>query len=225
MDSIYDILLQMPLFQGVSPEHLTEILEKVRFDFRKASKGETIAYQGEFCSELIFVIKGKLSSRCEVLSESPFQVMEYYDAPELIEPYSLMGYQSCYTSTYNAAGDVHYFVISKLSVLSCLCEYEIFRMNFLNLLSRRAQLLRLKIMAPSGVTVSAKIYNWMRRMCEKETGRKVFKIRMEDLAALIDETRLNVSKLLNEWQEQGLLRLSRLRIEVSAMEALKEIAT
>lgn len=225
MDSIYDILLQMPLFQGVSPEHLTEILEKVRFDFRKANKGETIVYQGEFCSELIFVIKGKISSRCEILSDIRFQVMEYCDAPELIEPYSLMGYQSCYTATYKAAGEVNYFVISKLSVLSCLCEYEIFRMNFLNLLSRRAQLLRMKIMTPVGGEVAAKVYNWMWRMCEKEVGRKVFKIRMEDLALMIDETRLNVSKLLNEWQGRGLLRLSRLRVEVPAMEALKGIET
>ena len=32
---------------------------------------------------------------------------------------------------------------------------------------------------------------------------------MEDLASLIDETRINVSKVLNDLQEQGLVQLSR----------------
>lgn len=221
MDSIYDVLLQMPLFQGLSLDHFTEILEKVRFDFRKANDGEVMAYQGDPCTEFLYIIRGTVSSHCE--RENPrFQIMEYLETPELLEPYSLMGYDSSYTSTYRAYGEVNYVAINKSFVLSTLCEYEIFRLNFLNMLSRRTQLLREKVMLPAGDSISLKVWNWMWRFCEKEYGRKLFMIRMEDLAEMVDETRLNVSKLLNEWETNNLLHLGRLRIEVPRLEAVRQ---
>ncbi len=220
MDSIYDILLQVPLFQGLSLEHFTEILEKVRFDFRKATPGEVLVYQGDVCGELLYAIKGDMSVR----SEKPFgescQVIECMQAPELIEPYSLMGYQQSYTATYRAVSEVNYVIIEKSFVLSCLCEYEIFRMNYLNILSRRVQLLQEKLQVPVGNTTSEKVYNWMCRICERESGNKMFQMRMEDLAVLVDDTRLNISRVLNAWQGRGLLRISRLRIEVFDLAAL-----
>ena len=48
------------------------------------------------------------------------------------------------------------------------------------------------------------------------------KIKMEDLASLIDETRINVSKVLNDLQEQGLVQLSRKEISIPALEKLTE---
>ena len=56
----------------------------------------------------------------------------------------------------------------------------------------------------------------------KPEGKKIFKIKMEDLASLIDETRINVSKVLNDLQEQGLVQLSRKEISIPALEKLTE---
>ena len=43
---------------------------------------------------------------------------------------------------------------------------------------------------------------------------------MEDLADLIDDTRINVSKILNELKQEGLVSLSRREIEIPDMNAL-----
>ena len=56
----------------------------------------------------------------------------------------------------------------------------------------------------------------------KPEGKKILKIKMEDLASLIDETRINVSKVLNDLQEQGLVQLSRKEIYIPALEKLTE---
>jgi CRP-like cAMP-binding protein len=56
----------------------------------------------------------------------------------------------------------------------------------------------------------------------KPEGKKILKIKMEDLASLIDETRINVSKVLNDLQEQGLVQLSRKEISIPALEKLTE---
>ena len=38
---------------------------------------------------------------------------------------------------------------------------------------------------------------------------KVLKVKMDDLANLLDDTRLNVSCVLNKWQEEGLIEMRR----------------
>lgn len=45
---------------------------------------------------------------------------------------------------------------------------------------------------------------------------------MEDLATLIDDTRINVSKVLNKFQEEGLIQLKRKEIHIPALEKLIE---
>ena len=45
---------------------------------------------------------------------------------------------------------------------------------------------------------------------------------MEDLAQLIDDTRINVSKILNDWQNKKLIKLSRKKIIINDLKALIE---
>jgi CRP-like cAMP-binding protein len=43
---------------------------------------------------------------------------------------------------------------------------------------------------------------------------------MEDLATLLDDRRINVSRMLNELQAEGLVTLRRKEIEIPALEKL-----
>ena len=53
-------------------------------------------------------------------------------------------------------------------------------------------------------------------------GPKVLYARMEDLAVLLNDTRINISTALNEMQAQGLLQLNRKRICIHDLGALVE---
>ena len=48
---------------------------------------------------------------------------------------------------------------------------------------------------------------------------------MEELADLIDETRINVSRMLNDMQQKGLLQLKRKAIAIYDLEALASSLT
>jgi DNA-binding transcriptional ArsR family regulator len=58
-----------------------------------------------------------------------------------------------------------------------------------------------------------------------DSGQKCLKIKMETLAELIDESRLNVSHELNALQREGLLRLGRKEIVVPELRTLTESLT
>lgn len=206
MNSTYDLLRLMPLLQGISFEDFTKILEKCPFDFRKVSENDCVIRQGETCQELLYLIKGKFAATTEL---GKFTMEEQVSGPCLIEPYSLMGYNGCYVSTYRAEENSSFFALRKVEVLNHLCEYPIVRMNLLNILSRRAQVLREKLLRPVGSSSEEKIKYWLFRICNTLEGKKTFHIRMEDLAEEVDETRLSVSKVLSTWRRAGLASTSR----------------
>lgn len=62
MDSMYDVLLQLPLFQGVSRAKISELIEKTKFHFLKYKSGEQIVSKGEECTHLKFLISGCVRS-------------------------------------------------------------------------------------------------------------------------------------------------------------------
>ena len=58
MESIFEILMDLPLFQGVSREKLSELIEKTPFHFLKYTDGEQIIIPGDTCSHIKFIISG-----------------------------------------------------------------------------------------------------------------------------------------------------------------------
>jgi hypothetical protein len=52
-------------------------------------------------------------------------------------------------------------------------------------------------------------------------GKKQLKIKMEDFAAIMGETRLSVSKCLNQLEKDGLVILRRTEVEIPELSILK----
>ena len=90
MNTMFDTLLQLPLFQGLAQEDFTNILGKVKLSFTKHKAGEVIVKAGDTCSKLIFVLKGEISS-CTSSANTSYSSTEYFQAPYVIEPQSLFG--------------------------------------------------------------------------------------------------------------------------------------
>ena len=219
--SMYDTLLQLPLFQGLCKDDFTSIIEKVKFHFHHIEAGKKIFAQGETCKQLAFLLEGEVSSL--TLSENHnYQLTEIHQGLAAIEPYSLFGMQTVYTATYKAHTRVKLLTIDKAFVLSDLSNFEIFRINFLNLLSNRCQTTSYKLRNSRTGNIKEKLADFFVLRCAKPQGEKTLRITMEDLAGLINETRINVSRLLNELQEKGVIQLRRKEIAVPALEKLLE---
>ena len=216
---MYDTLLQLPLFQGLGKGDFTSIIEKVKFHFHHIEAGKTIFTQGDTCQQLVFLLDGRIMSHTSN-KELCYQLWETHEGPSIIEPYSLFGMQPSYTATYKAHTKVRLLTIDKAYVLSDLNNYEIFRINFLNILSNRCQTTHHKLKNIRTGNLKEKLADFFMLRCTKAEGEKILRITMEDLASLINETRINVSKLLNELHEKGIIQLRRKEIGVPALEKL-----
>ena len=220
---MYEALLQLPLFQGLCTDDFTCIIEKVKFHFRSYSGNDIIMNQGEVCNQLAFLLEGNLLSK-RTDDKHEFRLIETISAPAIIEPYSLFGMYPYYESTYQAQGEVKLLIIDKSYILSELSNYEIFRLNYLNLLSNRAQVNQRKLWNTHIGSLDEKLANFFLVRCLKLEGAKTLQIGMEELARLINETRINVSRKLNELREKGVIHLKRKEILIPEIaDFLKEL--
>ena len=89
MDSMYDVLLQLPLFQGVSRMKMSEIIEKTRFHFLKYQDNEIIAHRGEECTHMKFIVSGSARSELKNIS-GKIRVSETLHAPNILYPNHLV---------------------------------------------------------------------------------------------------------------------------------------
>ena len=220
METMFDTLLQLPLFQGLCHEDFTNILEKVKLHFTRHKAGEPLIKSGEVCDQLLFLLKGKLSS-VTVSEDETLTVIEYFEAPAVLEPYSMFGMNTRYISTYISHNEEAQMVsISKSFVMGELFKYDIFRLNYMNIISNRAQTCYNRLWTKVPEKLEARIADFILSHIERPSGEKILKIKMEELANAINDTRLGVSKALNGMQEDGLLELHRGEIVIPDIERL-----
>ena len=213
METMFDTLLQLPLFQGLCHEDFTSILDKVKLNFNKHRAGENLLSSNTPCQQLYFLLKGEALMTTTSKNEL-FTFIERIEAPYLIEPHSLFGMNTAYTASYTAHTEVHSVTIDKSFVLNDLFKYEIFRLNYMNIISNRAQNLYNRFWDEPILNLEDHIIRFILSHIERLQGEKIIKAKMEDLALYLDSTRLNVSKTLNNMQEKGLLSLHRKEIVI-----------
>lgn len=222
MDSMFDTLLQLPLFQGLCEEDFTRILDKVKLNFSKYKEGEVFIKSGTPCDQLLFLLKGEIA--CETTSrDETYAFVESFTGPHLIEPYALVGIAPYYVSTYTASTEINTISIEKKVTLGRLFGmYDIFRLNFLNIVSRRAQNLQARIWEEAPHDLEERFVQFVLMHVERHQGEKMLKTKMEDLARYMDNTRLNVSRMLNNLQELELVDLRRKEIIIPDAAKLAE---
>lgn len=221
MNTMYSTMLQLPLFQGLSQEDFTNILGKVKLHFTKHKLGEVVLREGSPCNELIFLLKGKIAMSIAAPDQS-FIFTEYISETHLIEPYALFGLHPQYEASYTADSDINLLRIRKEYVVKDLFKYEIFRMNFVNNLSYHVQTLKKQVRQPFPNETNLKIATFILRNSCKAEGEKRLQIKMENLAKHLDDTRLNISKGLNDLQKKELITLRRKEIIVPDIKKIKE---
>ena len=221
---MYESLLSLPYFQGMSKDDITAILDNVVFEFIKYNDGDTICHRGDNCTNFFILIQGKLHAVAEA-SDKSYRVSEEISAPYAIEPYSMFGYNTCYNREYIAKGACTVLTFEKKFIFSELVKHNIFTINFLNLISHQVEKQREIIWRQAPKSISGRIAKFISLRCEQQQGRKILSIKMECLASILCETRLNISKSLNEMQSLGLLELHRKEIIIPSLKKLTDTIT
>lgn len=219
--TMFERLLHLPLFQGLSIQELSDVMAHVRLDFVNYHRGDEIVTQGEPCRGLIYIINGIIASEYTD-ARKRFVLLEQLPQVGLLEPYNMFGMYQRYSRTYSFDTDGSTLYIDRRTMLQRLMMHDIVKINLLNIVSNRYQQTLRQLCEAPGNTTKEKIVNFFYTYAASPKGTKEVKIKMTELAGIVQETRLKVSQALNEMQDEGLLSLQRESITIPSLQDLKQ---
>lgn len=216
---LYDQLLQFPLFQGMSRSELLQMAGNTRFGFVKMESKKLLVHEGDACTQLFFLISGSIALHTQSDDHS-YTVVEHLSAPYLLQPDALFGLNTRYRHKVVIDENAHFITLAKDEVMRLLDDFLIFRLNLLNLLSTRSQRENHRFWRRAPLTLEARILRFFVDHCSYPAGAKEFHILMEQLAVEVGSSRLSVSRVLNDLEHRGILKLYRGLISIPTLEHL-----
>lgn len=219
MLQLYDQLLKFPLFQGMGYNDLTQLVAHTKLDFHKFEPNRIVVRQGDVCQNIYFLTKGTLAAYTHSADDTCI-VEERIDSPYTLQPERLFGLEQRYHTTFETTTDSNLISIDKKEMVQLLQDQPIIRINFINQLSAMIQKAQKQVWEAPPEDVLAHIVRFFRLRCTIPTGPKTIHIKMTQLAREVNDSRLDVSHVLNRMQDNGILKLKRQRIEIYDIEKL-----
>lgn len=205
MDSMFQTLVKIPLFSGVSQERMAEVIEKAKFHFLKYTPGNDITLAGQNITHLNFIIGGSVRLSIRGIDQG-FSIESSLTAPDVIAPDFLFGRHTEYPCTAAAIDTVSILSVSKTDYLDMLQRDRIFLLNYLNTLSMNAQKSVLGVQSLTSGSFEERIAFWVVAMTQSRATDVVLRCRQRDLCQIFGVQRSAMIAALDDMHRRGLLR-------------------
>lgn len=205
MDSMFQTLVKIPLFSGVSQERMAEVIEKAKFHFLKYTPGNDIVLAGQNVTHLNFIIGGSVRLSIQGIDQG-FCIESSLTAPDVIAPDFLFGRHTEYPCTATAIDTVSILSVSKTDYLDMLQRDRIFLLNYLNTLSMNAQKSVLGVQSLTSGSFEERIAFWVVAMTQSRATDIVLRCRQRDLCQIFGVQRSAMIAALDDMHRRGLLR-------------------
>ena len=139
-----EILKETVVFNGIDEKTIKNILEKTKYEIKKYSPDESIAFRGDEVRGLYIILKGTLTT--EMLTEEGNVIkIEELVPSDVIASAFVFGKKNSFPVDLNAKDEAEILFIERKEFLKILFSKEKILENFLNEVSNKTQLLTSKI--------------------------------------------------------------------------------
>lgn len=216
---MYAKLTKLPLLQGMNAKEIDTVENMSQILETHGGHTLTLYEQGQTCTRLSLLATGSLV-RTHKSENGDFEFEETLSAPWVIEPESLYGLRCNYTGTYKIMEDSTLLTVSKRDVAFLLDSNEIFRMNYMNLLAATLQHHHARQIEAYTSKLADRMLSFITQHTITLTGSKTLRIKMNDFARYMNDTRLNISQVMNKWNDIRLAELQRMELHIPRLENL-----
>lgn len=222
--SMFELLMSLPLFKGVTRDRIAETVGHTRMNFQKYTPNNRIITAGTHCNELHFVLSG--SVRSTIASEDGrFAVSQTIDGPHVFAADSLFGLVTDYPCTVDALTECNIMTIEKSAYLGILQSDNIFAINYLNLLSMNAQKSVHGVLAVVTGSLEERIAYWVCALSQPGARDVVLTCKQRDLYGLFGMQRSTFFGILDQMRDRGLINYTPTSISIVDRRAMVRMLT
>ncbi|MBD5229972.1 MAG: Crp/Fnr family transcriptional regulator [Bacteroidales bacterium] len=204
MDRMYQLLMGLPLFSGVTYEKMLEVVGNTKFHFLKFLEGETFIKEGEPCTHIKFIISGR--ARVSVANnDRRFVVSQTLAAPNVLAPEYIFGRSTVYPCSVVALEPTGVLQISKADYMKILNSDPIFLINYLNILSMNAQKAVDGILSIATGSLEERIAFWIVALTQPGGTDITMTCRQRDLYSVFGVQRSSFIATLDDMKSRGLI--------------------
>lgn len=222
MNSMYEILMELPMFQGVSRDKLSELIEKTPFHFLKYADGEEVVSAGNACTHIKFLISG------EVMVEIPcrnlrIKIRETLSSPNVLGPEYLFGRKTEYPYNIYSRGECGILQIAKSDFINILHSDNIFLFNMLNILSRNSQKNAEELLSLSAGSVSERFAYIVVSLTQHNAKDIKILYKQKDMCSLLGIQRSSFINAMDKLKDAGVIDYTLSEIMVNDRRVLFDI--
>lgn len=221
---MYDTLLGLPLFRGVSRERLSQVVGMAKFHFLKYLENGEFIREGEDCTHLTFLLSG--SARVTISgADRRFTVSHTLTAPNVICPDFLFGRETDYPCSAVALEPTSILKIDKPDWLKMLNSDSVFMLNYLNFLSMNAQKAVHGVLALTTGSIEERIAFWIIALTQPTSTDIVLQCRQRDLCSVFGVQRSTFISTLDRMRQRGLIEFTPNEITINERRAMLDLLT
>lgn len=220
--TMYESLMTLPLFKGVSHERLSEIVGKIPLAFLRYMPGEKIMDSGDPCTGMKFVLKGSVRLSLTNVNDR-LRIKQTLEGPAVISPDFLFGRDTNYPSTGTAIDTVSIIQIEKKDFLELLRVEEIVMYNYLNILSTNAQKSVNGVLALTAGSLEERIAFWIIALTQLSGKDIVLQAKHRDLYTLFGVQRSSFIAALDTLKSKGIIDYTPNEIHVISRRELRAL--
>lgn len=222
---MYDQLMQLPVFQGVTLDQMTRILETTPFDFQTYRSGEVFSRSGDRCEGAVFLISGRVKLETPVFNHR-VTITQMFDAPYTFSLHHLFGAEPSVHSTMTAVSDkAGIMLLKKQDFLRILRDNEVTLINTLNMLCTKAQKQHKAIDFSAETDPVLKLSSWMLAFTERTAKEVVIEALESDWCGMLQLDRPAFWRCVASLEGQHILESENGRLKLLDRYGLKSLVS
>lgn len=218
----YQLLARSPIFFGLSPERLEQLLQGIVFQVKRYPEDYLIASMGDKITHLLIIQKGSVKGEMTDYSGKTLKI-EDIEAPRPLATAFLFGQNNTFPVSVTATSETEMLSIPISGFLRLMQTEQQILVNYLNAISSRTQFLSNKLHFLSFRSIRGKVAHFLLQEAGSFYQKIELKQTQQQLADLFGVTRPSLARVLGEMQREGIIRMDKKTIHLLNKEKLNQL--
>ncbi|PJI22555.1 Crp/Fnr family transcriptional regulator [Prevotella intermedia] len=219
--SMYEILTNSPLFNGLTAKEIKELLQTVNYKIVEYPAKEIYTLAGMPCKYADFILKGELISRMTGLSGKQVQI-DRLKACVLIAPAFIFAKNNAMPVSVETAQHTTIMRMMPSELKHLIDTNERIRMNFIQLLSSIDVFLTQKLRMLSLFTVREKVAYFLMKAAKEQQSRTIkLSNSRQEIADTFGIQKFSLLRCLSEFEDNGAIKIDGKQITILNSDKMK----